>query len=57
MEEISTHVDDGGGEEMEIDPEKEAYYHDDPKKALKKFFDREGWWCRWKCLHVLQYIA
>ena len=26
----------------EIDEEKEAYYKDDPKKALKKFFDREG---------------
>ncbi len=30
------------GEEYEIDEEKEAYYKDDPKKALKKFFDREG---------------
>ena len=29
-------------EEMEIDPEKEAYYINDPKKALKTFFDREG---------------
>ena len=29
-------------EEYEIDEEKEAYYKDDPKKALKKFFDREG---------------
>ena len=28
--------------EMEIDPEREAYYISDPKKALKKFFDREG---------------
>ena len=25
-----------------IDPEREAYYRDDPKKALKKYFDREG---------------
>ena len=25
-----------------IDPQREAYYRDDPKKALKKFFDREG---------------
>ena len=25
-----------------IDPEREAYYRDDPKKALQKFFDREG---------------
>ena len=29
-------------EEMEIDPDKEAYYINDPKKALKTFFDREG---------------
>ena len=29
-------------EEIEIDPEREAYYVDDPKKALKRFFDREG---------------
>ncbi len=29
-------------EEQEIDPAREAYYSDDPKKALKKFFDREG---------------
>ena len=28
-----------------IDPEREAYYRDDPKKALKKFFDREGAQC------------
>ncbi len=32
----------GEGEDFEIDAEKEAYYIDDPKKALKKFFDREG---------------
>ena len=25
-----------------IDPEREAYYQDDPNKALKKFFDRES---------------
>jgi len=25
-----------------IDPEREAYYRDDPKKALQRFFDREG---------------
>ena len=31
-----------GGEDYEIDEEKEAFYKDDPKKALKKFFDREG---------------
>jgi len=29
-------------EEIEIDPVREAYYKEDPKKALKKFFDREG---------------
>ena len=29
-------------EELTLDPEREAYYKDDPKKALKKFFDREG---------------
>ena len=29
-------------EEYQIDEEREAYYKDDPKKALKKFFDREG---------------
>ena len=26
----------------DVDEEREAYYKDDPKKALKKFFDREG---------------
>ena len=34
--------DSGPDEEYELDPEREAYYKDDPKKALKKFFDREG---------------
>lgn len=29
-------------EERELDTDREAYYIDDPKKALKKFFDREG---------------
>jgi hypothetical protein len=29
-------------EELQIDPDREAYYKDDPKKALKKFFDKEG---------------
>ena len=29
-------------EELTLDPEREAYYKDDPKKALKKYFDREG---------------
>ena len=29
-------------EEVTVDPEREAYYKDDPKKALKKYFDREG---------------
>ena len=33
---------DVASEEYEIDDEKEAYYKEDPKKALKKFFDREG---------------
>ena len=31
-----------GSEELQIDPDREAYYKDDPKKALKKFFDKEG---------------
>ena len=40
-------VDDFGSErgrdqEVEMDSDREAYYIDDPKKALKKFFDREG---------------
>ena len=26
----------------DVDAEREAYYKDDPKKVLKKFFDREG---------------
>jgi len=30
------------GKADEIDPEREAYYRDDPKKALRKYFDREG---------------
>ena len=30
-------------EEVTIDPEREAYYKEDPKKALKKYFDREGY--------------
>ena len=29
-------------EELTLDPDREAYYKDDPKKALKKYFDREG---------------
>ena len=40
MDDISPHVQ--GSDEMEVDPEKEAYYMEDPKKALRKFFDREG---------------
>ena len=32
----------GEGEDIDIDEEREAYYRDDPKKALKKCFDREG---------------
>ena len=35
-------LEDAAGEDYEIDEEKEAYYKDDPKKVLKKFFDREG---------------
>ena len=30
------------GEELNLDPDRESYYKADPKKALKKFFDREG---------------
>ena len=30
------------GEEVELDPQREAYYINDPKKALRKFFEREG---------------
>ena len=26
----------------DVDAEREAYYKDDPKRVLKKFFDREG---------------
>ncbi len=33
---------EGTEEEHELDPEREAYYSEDPKKALFKFFDREG---------------
>ncbi len=29
-------------EEQDIDPAREAYYSEDPKSALNKFFDREG---------------
>ena len=28
--------------DVPVDSEKEAYYINDPKKALKTFFDREG---------------
>ncbi len=41
LDEIAPHGEDSG-EEMDVDPEKEAFYKEDPKKALKKFFDREG---------------
>ena len=34
--------DDRGTEKMELDLVRESYYIDDPKKALKNFFDREG---------------
>ena len=30
------------GEDYDIDEDREAYYKEDPKKALKKYFDREG---------------
>lgn len=40
-DDITSNVDDDG-EDYEIDEEREAYYKEDPKKALKKFFDREG---------------
>eukprot|EP00731_Ephydatia_muelleri_P009500 Em0005g86a len=33
---------EGSDEEITLDPEREAYYKDDPKKALNKFFEREG---------------
>ena len=33
---------DEEGEELNLDPDRESYYKADPKKALKKFFDREG---------------
>ena len=33
---------EGEGEEVELDPQREAYYINDPKKALRKFFEREG---------------
>ena len=33
---------EGSDEEIILDPEREAYYKDDPKKALNKFFEREG---------------
>ena len=39
---VMDEVPEGEEEDIEIDPEKEAYYIDDPKKALRKFFDREG---------------
>lgn len=29
-------------EEVMADEGKEAYYRDDPKKALRKYFEREG---------------
>lgn len=40
-DDIASNV-DADGEDYEIDEEREAYYKEDPKKALKKFFDREG---------------
>ena len=41
----------------EVDPEREAYYKDDPKKALRKFFEREGsvtQYCREVVLHNIE---
>ena len=43
MDDMGMNPDDEG-EEMSIDPEKEAYYASDPKQALRKFFEREGAW-------------
>ena len=40
MDDIPLHAQES--EEIEIDPAREAYYKEDPKKALRKFFDREG---------------
>ena len=42
MDEVHRREQEEEGEELNLDPEREAYYKDDPKKALKKFFDREG---------------
>ena len=42
MDDVPPEGGDGSGEELEVDPEREAYYKDDPKKALHKFFEREG---------------
>ena len=39
---VTDDVDERDSDDMQIDPEKEAYYINDPKKALKTFFDREG---------------
>ena len=40
MDDIPLHAQES--EEIEIDPARETYYKEDPKKALRKFFDREG---------------
>ncbi len=32
----------GTDKQMPVSPESKAYYLNDPKKALKSFFDREG---------------
>ena len=40
-------------EEFTVDPEREAYYKDDPKKALKKYFDREGTYTLSVCISML----
>ena len=35
-------IEEREGEDVELDPKREAYYISDPKKALRKFFEREG---------------
>ena len=45
MDDMGMNPDDEG-EELLIDPEKEAYYASDPKQALRKFFEREGAWAK-----------
>ena len=42
MDDVPPDGGNGSDEEVTIDPEREAYYKSDPKKALHKFFEREG---------------